>query len=108
MQIQKLSKVALLYYFERQIRTGLRIIVFLSTPALQCKFYFTKWIIRAFLPVAFTIPLVEMLIFDFVAEFSTNHCREPHAAQGSDTPGALFSSPFPEGKDHHFLKDVLN
>lgn len=27
---------------------------------------------------------------------------------GSDTPGALFSSPFPEGKDHHFLKDVLN
>lgn len=68
----------------------MRVIVLLSTPALHCKFYFTKWIIRSFLTVAFTIPFVEMLIFDFLPEFSMNHCKELYASQGDDTPGALF------------------
>lgn len=80
-----------------------------STLALHCKFYFPKWIIRSFLTVAFTIPFVEMLIFDFLPEFSMNHCKALYASQGNDTPGALFfSSPFPEERDHHCCKDVLN
>lgn len=37
-----------------------------------------------------------------------NHCKELYASQGDDTPGALFFSPFPEEKDHHYCKDVLN
>lgn len=37
-----------------------------------------------------------------------NHCKEPYASQGNDTPGAPVFSPFPEEKAHHYRKDVLN
>ena len=66
-------------------------------------FYFTKWIIRSFLTVAFTVPFVKKFIFDFLPEFSLNHCKQPCVSQGT-----TFFSPFPEEEDPQYYKDVLN
>ena len=46
-------------------------------------FYFTKWIIRSFLTVAFTVPFVKKFIFYFLPEFSVNHCKQPYVSQGT-------------------------
>lgn len=72
-----------------------------SNLCLLC-FIFTKWIIRSFLTVAFTVPFVKKFIFDFLPEFSLNHCKQPCL------PGHYFFSPFPEEEDPQYYKDVLN